>query len=192
MPVSLTTLFRAAVVLAMAWFVFLMDLFARAMNGVVGMTPSGLVGLSLYGLLFLLPLVWAVALPDLPEMLRRQAGRRRFERGRCGACGYPLGDHAGVACPECGAPRRPPEPFSFGWPIVRRFVLLALVAWVLGCTAAETWAWLDEQSFAVEAAKYTGPGAYSRPRRWPDYGARLWDVPGEGISGRPPGGGRQG
>jgi hypothetical protein len=134
------------------------------------------------------PLAWAAALPDLPEIVRRALGRRRFERGRCGACGYPVSDHAGSACPECGAPRRPPEPFAFGWSTVRRFVALSLAAWALGCAAAETWAWLDEQAFAAEGAAYHGSGVYSRERRWPMGGTWLWHVPGEGTTAEPPAG----
>lgn len=186
MLVSLTTLFRAAIVLVMAFHVFCMDLLARGMAGVVGLTPRGALGPSLFGLALLVPLVWAVALPDLPEILRRQAGRRRFERGECSACGYPLSDHAGEACNECGAPRRAPDPFSLGWPTVRRFAVLALSAWALGCTAAEAWARLDEQAFVAEAAAYHGNGVYSRQRRWPMDGHVLWFVPGQGVSAAAP------
>ncbi len=190
MPFSWGSLVRVLVLLAMAGHVFYLYSLARAWSHVVGLDAGSATALGLFALATLVPLAWgAIVLLDLPEIVRGHRGRRRWEQGCCPRCGYPLVAAPGDSCPECGAPRREPGSFWFGWSAVGRFVSLALAAWIIGCSAAEGWAWMDETSFAREGEAYlrqtTADIRYSRPRRWP-VDQRLYYTRGGGISADPP------
>ncbi|MHC4428769.1 MAG: hypothetical protein ACYS0D_09260 [Planctomycetota bacterium] len=198
MPVSWTTLFRLLVLLLVAQHVFNMYCFSRVVEESVGTETKAIVFSSFFALAMLIPLVWAVVLPDIPEIIRRQRARRRWTQGRCGSCGHLVIKADGGACPECGADRREPEPFRFSWATVRRFLALALGAWVLGSVAAESWIAYDERNFQREAETRlagTRETVYTRPRRWPAVvparvlnmkRARLYYTTAAGIAAFPP------
>ena len=133
MPVSWELLFRAIVALLMTAHVFYFYLFARAREATAG-------GSALFALAMLVPLAWAVAISDLPEIYRRGRRHRRWEQGRCPGCGYPVRAGGGDGgCPECGTSMDEPRPYRFTWATIRRFAFLVAAAWVIGCGAAETW-----------------------------------------------------
>ena len=189
MPVSWTTLFRLLVLLLVALHVFNMYCLSRVVEESVGRSAVAIAGSGFFALAMLIPLAWAVALPDVPEMVRRQRGRKRWAQGRCPGCGYVLLAAGGEACPECGTKRREPEPFSFGWATAARFLGLALGAWVLGSVVAESWIAYDEAGFRQEAQTQlagTSAALFSRPRRWPMEDARLYYTADEGVSAFPP------
>ncbi len=139
MPVTWPTIFRALVVLLMAAHVFTQYSLARSMDTTAGFGVWATVKGAAFGLVMMIPLIWAVALPDLPEILRRARHQRRWEKGRCPACGYSVRKGGGPACPECGAPIAEPGPYLFTWSTIRRFVRLALLAWLIGWVMAEGW-----------------------------------------------------
>jgi hypothetical protein len=187
MPISWTALFRVVVMLLMAAHVFYFYEFARNDLETVGLEFTTVLASSSFGLVMLVPLAWAAALPDLPLIIRTQVGRRRWQRGCCAWCGRFLLAAAGTVCPECGEERRPPPAFELGWGTVRRFAILALAAWVIGCVAAESWASLDEMTFAREAPQASrAGGSYSRQRRWPMQDKRLYYTAADGVTAYAP------
>ena len=139
MPVSLTAVVRGIVVLLMAAHVCCEYGLALAIGGPAGSGHERVLMCSLFALAMLVPLAVGMAGCDLPEIFRRSVGHRRWAAGRCSECGYPVEASASDACPECGSAVREPAPYRFGWGTVRRFVILALVAWLVGCLAGETW-----------------------------------------------------
>ncbi len=189
MPVSWTAVFRAVVVLLMAAHVFYFYLFARLDQEIVGLDFLTILASASFGLVMLVPLAWAVALPDLPVIIHTQIGRRRFAQGRCGGCGHSLLQVQGPKCPECGADRSEPT-YELGWATVRRFILLAVAAWLLGCVAAESLACFDETMFVREAERHlaqSGDDEYSRPRRWPMHRRSLYYTETGGVTAYRPG-----
>jgi len=186
MPVSWTAIVRLVVVLLMAVHVFYFYAFARAPQEIVGVDFPIVLASSVFALIMLVPLAWAVVLPDLPEIIRNHRGRRRWQRGRCSMCNYLLLYEQGASCPECGTTRGEPGSFEFGWPTVQRFVLLAAAAWAIGCIGAETWAVQDEVAFAREGEAHVSTtaakDAYSRPRRWPNQDKTLYFSSSSGVT----------
>ncbi|MEE8459300.1 MAG: hypothetical protein V3S08_05480 [Phycisphaerales bacterium] len=178
MPLSWTAIVRVVVLLLMAAHVFYFYAFARAPQEIVGVDFAAILASSAFALVMLVPLAWAVVLPDLPEIVRNHRARGRWQRGRCSSCNYLLLYEQGANCPECGTSRDEPGSFQFGWSTVQRFVLLAAAAWIVGCIGAESWAVLDEVAFAREGEMYvstaTTKDAYSRPRRWPSQDQTLY------------------
>ncbi len=192
MPLSWTSLFRVFVLLLMAAHVFYMYAFARMLQEIVGLDPPGMLASSSFALVLLVPLVPAVAIPDLPVIIRDYFGRRRWRQGLCAKCGYSLMRGSSSDCPECGTDRRKePSTFQFGWPTARRFTMMAVSAWFIGCVAAEGWANLDEAQFAREAEAFVQVGQsqveqYSRPRRWPMQDKKLYYTHFEGVTAYSP------
>lgn len=184
MPISWTAVFRLVVLLLMATHVFYLYAFARTLQEIVGLDLFTILASSSFALVMLVPLAWAAVLPDLPAIIRNHVGRRRWSQGRCPECGLFLLQAQGTNCPECGHERREPASFEFGWATARRFAVMALIAWALGCVAAESWAALDESNFAREAAAaVTGPaGEYSRARRWPMNDKTLYYTKNDGVT----------
>ena len=90
MPVSWTTVFRGIVLLLMAVHVFYLYSLARSEGWIDAAGGSGVVGRSFFALVMLLPLSWAVLLPDLPEIYRRRQHLRRYTGGKCPECSYPV------------------------------------------------------------------------------------------------------
>ena len=182
---SWTAIVRVVVLLAIAAHVFYQYAFARAFQEIVGVGFPTILASSAFALVMLVPLAWAVALPDLPEILLNHRARRRWLRGRCSKCNYFVLYEEGINCPECGTARTEPGSFQFGWSTVQRFVLLAAAAWVVGCVGAESWAVTDEAAFAREAAAHTLATTtydYSRPRRWPNQYQTLYFSSSRGVT----------
>lgn len=187
MPVSWTAVFRGAMLLLIAAYVFFWYAFARMRQEIVGLDVVTVLASASFALVMLVPLAPATALPDVPVLVRSEIGRRRWREGRCAVCGHSLLEGRGGSCPECGAERAEPV-FRLGWDTVRRFVTLAALAWVLGCSVAECWTWLDESSFAREAPKLVTAdlGHYSRARRWPMGDRNLYYSPADGVTAYAP------
>jgi hypothetical protein len=177
MPVSLPNLFRTLIMLVLAAHVFYMYSTARTIGETVGLSPGTIVLAGLFSLVMLIPFVWAVALPEFPEMyLRHVRARRWYEQGRCPDCGYVTTATRTNRCPECGAALTSPRPYAVSWHTVRLFVIINLLAWVLGSAAAESWTLVDEHRFRVEATELfaTGQeGPYQRARWWPNHTRSL-------------------
>lgn len=180
------------VVLLLAAHVFYMYSTARGMGETFGFHPGTSIIACLFALAMLVPLVWAVFLPDLPEFLSQHVQpRRRWKRGQCPGCGY---DRRGLqhqhddstfpsVCPECGSTLREPEGWQVSSSTIRRFVAINLLAWLLGCAAGEAWMRIDERDFRREVDLRLGQGDtsnYTRARRWPNANdALLYRHPGE-------------
>lgn len=175
--------------LLMAAHVFYLYAFARVQQEIVGLDFPAILASSSFSLIMLVPLAWAVALPDLPEIIRAQRSRFRWSKGECPRCGYPVVHAKGGSCPECGADRAEPKAFWLGWSTARRFAVLAAVAWLLGCVTAETWAAVDESIFAREAKAHldvTAADQYSRPRLWPMQDMTLYYTTVDGVTAYSP------
>ena len=183
---SWTAIVRAVVLLLMAAHVFYFYAFARAPQEIVGLDFPTVLASSAFALIMLVPLAWAVVLPDLPEIIRSHRARRRWQRGRCSMCNYLLLYEQGTSCPECGTARGEPGSFEFGWSTVQRFVLLAAAAWAVGCIGAESWSVLDELAFAREGEAHVSTtaakDAYSRPCRWPNQDKTLYFSSSSGVT----------
>jgi hypothetical protein len=184
MPVSLPNIFRALVLLLMAGYAFSMYCMARSMGETVGFRWTTIIVTSAWVLALMIPLAWAVGLPELPELYQWLHRQRRWKTGRCPRCGYDLRGGSGGTCPECAETTEKPEPYSFTWRTVVRFAAMIVLAWMLGSAAGESWTRYDERLFEqeVEARLASGVnGRYARPRRWPSETAGLVYVPGHGI-----------
>jgi hypothetical protein len=179
---SATSLLRLLVLAIMALHVFVMYCTARDLVG----EPFGFdLGTSIlacvFSLAMLLPFVWIVGLPDLPDYLRL---RRRWKRDQCTQCGYQLRGGNHLICSECGAIVRPPVNDLVQPATICRFALIVLAAWLAGAAGGETWIQLDEAAFLREAeAATSSPGIdiYSRDRRWPGGSQRLIYRRGRGV-----------
>ncbi len=82
MPVSWAMIFRGVVLLLMAAHAFRMYLLAPTLQQTQGSGASTVVTSSLFALAMLLPFAWAVALPELPEIYRRNNRHRRWRQHR--------------------------------------------------------------------------------------------------------------
>ncbi len=176
---SFALIFRVVVMLALAAHVFYMYCTARGISETVGFRLGTTVIACLFALAMLIPLVWAVFLPDLPEFFSQHLiPRRRWERGRCPACGYDMRGLAerSTACPECGSPSREPAGWEGSARTVRRFVAINMLAWAIGCLAAEIWMQIDENDFQREVERRLAAGNTSnwgRGRHWPNTNCSL-------------------
>lgn len=182
MPVSFEFLFRSTIAGALGMHVFCMYCLARGLRGQFGFSATSTLIAAVFALAMLVPLVWAVFLPDVPEFFSNFVRpRRRWNRGLCPVCGYrraglpPAVQH----CPECGGCLIPPAGWSLSSATIRRFVIISAIAWIIGCTAGELWMQTDERDFRREvalSASHPAPVDYARPRRWPNSGHRMrWE-----------------
>jgi len=174
-PVSFANLFRLMVLLVLAVHVFYMYCTARGMGEHFGFDLSTTIISALFALAMLVPLVWAVFLPDLPEFITQHVRpRRRWRKGLCPVCGY---DRIGLPrgsslCPECGGDLREPQPWAMTAGTVRRYIALNAVAWLLGCVVGEIWMQLDEREFRREVQQRLASrdtSMYVRARHWPNH-----------------------
>ena len=179
---SATNLLRLFVLLAMGLHVFVMYCTARVLVGEhFGFDLGTSILAAVFALAMLLPFVWIVGLPDLPDYLRL---RRRWRKDQCTQCGYQLrgGDHK--ICSECGAIVRPPVKNLIQPATIRRFIVIVLAAWLAGAAGGETWIELDEAAFLREAEavmRVPGNDVYSRQRWWPSGGQRMTYVRMRGV-----------
>jgi hypothetical protein len=177
-PLSFSAIFRVFVALLMAGHIFFMYTLARAMGRTFGFDLGTSVTAALFAFGLMVPLVWAVGIPELPEVWTRGfRARRWWKQGRCPQCGYSLREIAGASCPECGLPGAAAEPpaYRLGALPIRRFIAMALVAWLLGCAVGETWLLNDERAFRSEAGAAWSIGRpFGRPRTWPCAQFSLW------------------
>lgn len=184
MPLTPANLFRLAIVLALALHVFFMYSIARAVLGGFGFSLAVAALAMAFSFIMLLPFVWAVTLPEWPEIYTRHVRARRwFRAGRCAACGYQLAGDV-ETCSECGSTHLPPMPYAISLRTVRTFVIVNLLAWALGCAVGEIWAAEDERAFALEVRQRTDAGdetEYIRARRWPAESSSMIYSPGEGL-----------
>lgn len=185
MAPSFANLFRMVIVLALALHVFVMYCVARSMLGGFGFSVGVAIVAMAFSLVMLLPLVWAVTLPEWPEIYTRQIrGRRWYAAGHCATCGYQLSD-ADAVCSECGSLHEPPQPYAINTRTVRMFIAINLLAWIIGGVTAEVWASDDERAFAHEVQAHIDAGhsgEYVRPRRWPLQSSLLVYRPGHGMA----------
>lgn len=176
--------FRAAIVLGLAAHVFIMYGLARCMAETFGFRPITTLVATGFSLLMLVPFAWAVGFADAPEMWARVRAGRRHRRGQCAGCGYAVGPSAARRCPECGEAIAAPPGWDLGWPAVRRYLLMNVLALTLGVGASEAWILRDEAAFRREvlAGQAAGPQPMDRPRAWPNGTGHLIYRPGAGFS----------
>jgi hypothetical protein len=176
-PVSWANNFRVLVMLALAFHVFYMYCLARVKADTFGFDLGTTIIAALFALAMLVPLVWAVTLPELPEIWTTHVRARRWWRQRrCPSCGYRTEGLTGEdkKCPECGLPFRFPQGYRINAHTIRLFVALNLLAWMIGCAVGEAWLQRDERQFLKEAnvvhdVQFDLTRTIdSRPRIWPN------------------------
>jgi hypothetical protein len=139
MPLSLASLFRLALVGLMTGYAAVMYVLMRDLTGRQAMSADVVILTAMATLPLMVPLVWLVGLPELPEIyLTWWRASRRWRRGRCPTCDYITQSRQSV-CPECGAALRPPEPYRFSRRTLGWFIGMAVLAWAAGCAAGEAW-----------------------------------------------------
>jgi hypothetical protein len=189
---SWALIFRIVVVIGLSAHVAWSYAIARTIDASFGARSAIVVLGAIFALFMLVPMVWAITLPDWPEIWTQQVrGRRRWNRGQCPSCGYPRAADPGV-CSECGAPLVEPRGYRISGRTVRRYAVVNLVAWVLGCGLTEAWLSADEAAFRVEVEQRisdgrmpTGSGGfYGRKARFPRGQVFIWD-PEKGFSAGP-------
>jgi hypothetical protein len=131
----------------------------------------------------LVPLVWAVTLPELPEIWTTHVRARRWwKRSRCPSCGYQIEGSIDNerTCPECGVLLREPEGYRISARTIRMFIALNVLAWIIGCAAGEVWLLRDELAFRRRCARGVLPiteiasgSMVLRPRVWPNNSSML-------------------
>jgi hypothetical protein len=137
MPMRWATLFRFVVLGALMAHELVMYRLARTMEG-SGLNDGFEIALAcLFALAMLVPLVWAVTLPELPEIVVIMRAKRWHRDGRCPACGYRIGSATIRSCPECGASIAPPRDYAVTSATIWRYVAFNLIAWALGCGLGE-------------------------------------------------------
>lgn len=192
MPLSFATIFRLGVLVLMIGHVFYMYCLARVMGHTFGFDVATTVFSALFAFGLLIPLVWAVGIPELPEFYTRTVRARRWwKAARCTGCGYPMRQLRGTSCPECGLAdaRREPSPYRLGAVPIRRFAAMGLMAWVIGCLAGETWLQVDEAGFRREVAECSINAfvkSRSRARAWPNAQFHLWYTAEGGFTAEEP------
>jgi hypothetical protein len=184
-PLTVAAIFRVLVTLGIATHVFGMYCLARTWDDAFGFRVGTALLAGAFALVLMAPFVWAVGLPELPDVyVRHLRARRWWRQGRCPRCGYLVRDPGGEACPECGRPAGPVEPYRFHPALVRRFIVLCAVAWMLGCATGEQWLLADERRFEAEArAALVDPTleVFTRRRTWPNGSRPLYWVRAEGA-----------
>lgn len=173
-------LFRSLLMLILAAHVFYMYCLARTWGGEIGFHAGQTVIAAGFGLIMLVPLLWAVTVPDWPEIYTQNIrDRRRYQRSRCTACDYDLRgikETGETICAECGTPIAEPVPYQFTFGIFKKFILINLLAWIIGASSGEMWVFTDEVAFQREVleASMNEEKAYFRERRWPAVGSLYW------------------
>lgn len=138
MPLRWATLFRLFVLLMLSAHEFVMYRLARRMGGAGLDDVNEIVLACLFALAMLVPLVWAVTLPELPEIYTRVVRARRwFRQGRCPSCGYEIGSKHISECPECGSPHIAPREYAVTKATILRYAYINALAWLIGCGLGE-------------------------------------------------------
>jgi hypothetical protein len=183
MPLPIATIFRLFVLLALTAHVFYMYCLARTSGEMFGFDIGRFLLAAGFALVMLLPMCWAVAIAELPEMYTRHwRARHRWTHNRCPQCGYLRTDETRITtCPECGSALVEPEPYKLDRRAIRRYVSVVLMAYVLGVATAEVWISVDEAEFrsdvyskdflapwlALESTGVRSTEWFIRDRRWP-------------------------
>lgn len=178
MRLSFANVFRLIVLLALTAHVFYMYSLARANAETFGFNLGTTVVAALFALAMLVPLVWAVTLPELPEIyVSHIRARRWWKQNRCPQCGYSRAGLDEVTCPECGCEISPPREYAVNTRTIAMFIALNLMAWSIGCATAEALWNADEATFMREAKAHElqGFANYCREARWPSHGLLIWD-----------------
>ncbi|MCZ6835588.1 MAG: hypothetical protein O7G85_07425 [Planctomycetota bacterium] len=180
-PLTMGNLFRILVLGVLALHVFAMYCLAQSWSGKFGFHTGQTVLAVVFSLIMLIPLLWAVTLPEWPEIFVKSfRARKRWKQNFCPECNYDLHEIVSgkiEVCSECGEPFVEPEPYVFSFRMVRRYMLINLLAWVLGSIGGALWIQFDERAFAkqVEVESVQGYNWTSRARRWPCYGSFIWN-----------------
>jgi hypothetical protein len=179
------TFYRLLLALLIAVHVFLMYLLARTYIGGFGFNLWWVLWGGLFAFAMLIPLLWAVAFAELPEMWEMNVRRqRRWRRGFCPSCSYPrnrdLQQHQGK-CQECGELLVKPSHYQISLQAVKRFIMILVIGLILGVLVGETWLRIDEIAFQNEIGRQAVVDAQrkqTRQRAWPGWG-KLTYVQGE-------------
>ncbi|MEM7229975.1 MAG: hypothetical protein AAF432_14295 [Planctomycetota bacterium] len=180
MPIRWSTLFRFGIVAVLAAHVFYMYCLARTMRETFGFDIGTVLVGSGFALLMLIPFLWAVCVPEFPEMVMRNSiGPRRVKQGRCPSCGYHVGASNSGTCPECGESTGDPEPYEWRLHVVYLFIAMNVMALVFGCALGEAYIRMDERQFErdVQAFRAQVDDSYvvARHRKAPGQGKMAWN-----------------
>lgn len=191
---------RLALLAIVAAYFFVSYCILRALLAEYGVAASTIAKAAIATAAMATFIVWAVPLADLAEIAHRHLlPQRRAAKGRCAACGYDLRERS-ARCPECGYHGPTPGPWQLQWSSARRFAIMLLLGWILGCVAGESWIHADERRFAAESAAAIAAEAariaarrgsggiepYRRPRIWPAQFAILEAEPDGSIAALDP------
>lgn len=181
---SLASCFRLLILALMAGHVFYMYCLARTMAETFGFDAAVTAGSAVFAAVMMIPLLWAVTLPELPDVAQWFRAQRRWRTGRCTDCGYEVRGVPSASCPECATRIAAPAGYRLSVAAVRRFAVMVVAAWLLGTVTGEAWTRHDEQQFARDLRVRMAAGAagsYSRPRSWPSGSASLNYDPSRGV-----------
>lgn len=178
MRLSFANAFRAFVLLLLAAHVFYMYCLARTNAETFGFDLGTTIIALLFALAMLVPLVWAVTLPELPEIYTNHwRARRWWKQHRCSVCGYRTDWLKAQICPECGQAIIQPSGYRINKHTIKLFIMLNVSAWMTGCVAGEFWLQLDEVNFQREVSicRRVGETSCRREAAWPSPADLQWN-----------------
>lgn len=184
-PPLLAALHRSCIFFLLCGYFFVAFAAARGLVGGWGLPLRVWVPAAFASALMSVFVIWLAPFLALPEIWYRHVlPERRVKRGRCPDCGHPhprsVAEH--YLCPECGGTGQLPPVWQCTWPVIRRFLVLLVAAYLVGSIAAAFSGRWDERRFERDVARRRSDVAFERPRAWPAEFARLRYEPGVGFA----------
>ena len=186
-PVLSRVLAQGGLLLLLSAYCFTMYALIRPLFGTIGFDATTVFKTTLAVIVLGIFVLGLAPMTNIPSIIHQHvAPSRRFRRGECPGCGYPEADRIeSRECPECGAAFREPPEWRMRSGMVTSFLLLFLIAVVLGGTIAETRLLVDEQRWMHDCSLPGGARLESRARIWPSGYSLLFNDPVEGPYAEP-------
>ena len=194
-PVPLRTrvLVQGGLLLVLSAYCFTTYALIRPLFGTFGFDAITVLKSTLAVLVLGVFVLWLAPMSHVPSIIHQHVHpARRFRRGECPGCGYPSADKvSGGPCPECGVLFREPPEWRLRAGVVVSFLLLFVLAMLIGTAVAETRLLVDERQWLHDCSSPGGERLESRARTWPSGYSSLFNDPVDGPYAEALGGSRR-